>query len=171
MDTPQRYEMLLLTVPEITQDEAKDMEKQLNGLIKEHAGSTATFDRWGKYRLAYPVRKNEYGVYFLIRFDAANIAPLNEAMRSTLRIRFDNVVMRSQLSLLSADAQAQYKRPRSLEEAPQEEGSSILKNKKVEGLISAVESRRGSHKKVADDAIPEIDESYGDDDGDESDND
>jgi small subunit ribosomal protein S6 len=163
--TSQRYELMLLTVPEITQDEAKDVEKQINALIKDHAGSTSSFDRWGKYRLAYPVQKHEYGVYFLVRFYASDTGALNSEIRSLLRIRFDAVVMRSLLSTLEADAPSTYKRPRSLEETPQEEGASILKNKKVEGLISAVESRRGGpRKKTTDDiVIPELDDAYGDD--------
>jgi small subunit ribosomal protein S6 len=167
MDTSQRYELLLLTVPEITQDEAKDVEKQISTLIKDHKGSVSTFDRWGKYRLSYPIRKNEYGVYFLVRFDTSLVATLNKELQSLMRIRFDSIVMRNLLSSINADTAAQYKRPRSLEEAPQEEGASLLKNKKVEGLISAVDSLRGPRKKVTDDGVSDIDAGYDNDDSDE----
>lgn len=149
MTTPQRYELLILTVPEITQDEAKDLEKQVESLVKEHKGTITSFDRWGKYRLAYPVRKNEYGVYFLARFETPESANLNNEIRSLLRIKFDAVVMRNLLSVLSSDAPHNYIRPRSLEEAAPNESSSLLKNKKVEGLISAVDVTRGSRRDAA----------------------
>jgi ribosomal protein S6 len=149
----QRYELLLLTVPEITQDEAKDIERQVGTLIKKHKGTVTSFDRWGKYLLAYPIQKHEYGVYFLARFDAQKNPMFNQDIQSLLRIKFDAIVMRNMLSTLDADAPAVYRRPRSLEEAPQEEGASILKNKKIEGLISAVDSLRSFNKKVDDDTI------------------
>jgi small subunit ribosomal protein S6 len=147
MNDTSRYELLLLTVPEITQDEAKDVEKQITQLIKEHKGTIASFERWGKYRLAYSVGKNDYGVYFLARFDVPGLPTLNKDLQSLLRIRFDTIVVRNLLNKLDINASATYKRPRSLEETPQEEGTSILKNKKVEGLISAVDSLRGPRRK------------------------
>ena len=32
-------------------------------------GKVVSFDRWGKYRLAYPVQKNDYGIYMLVRYE------------------------------------------------------------------------------------------------------
>ena len=61
-----RYEVLLLTVPEITLDESKNLEKQLNNLIQNNKGSFVSFERWGKYKLVYPVKKNDYGGLLLI---------------------------------------------------------------------------------------------------------
>lgn len=172
MTNTQRYELLLLAVPEITQDETKDVEKQLGILIKEHKGNLSSFDRWGKYLLSYSIRKNEYGVYFLARFDASGLAKLNSDLQSLLRIRFESVIMRNLLTTLDADVSTHYKRPRSLEEAPQEEGASILKNKKVEGLISAVDSLRGPRKKnIEDIVVPELDEGYEGDRNDDEDED
>lgn len=145
MTAPQKYELLILTVPEITQDETKDLEKQIETLIKDRKGNFVSFERWGKYRLAYPIRKNEYGVYFLVRFETPETANLNNDIRSFLRIKFDAVVMRNLLTALPANASFEYHRPRSLEEvAPNE--SSLLKTKKVEGLISAVDVTRGPRK-------------------------
>lgn len=145
MTIPQKYELLILAAPEITQDETKDLEKQLEALIKERKGSSSSFERWGKYRLAYPVRKNEYGVYFLARFEVPETDNLNKDIRSFLRIKFDTAVMRNLLTALPAQAPFEYHRPRSLEEAAPSE-SSLLKTKKIEGLISAVDVTRGSRK-------------------------
>jgi len=135
-----RYELLMLTVPEITQDETKELEKQLGTLIKNRNGEMIAFDRWGKYQLAYPVKKNEYGVYFLLRFDVENTQNLNHDIHALLRVRFDNIVAREVLTVLDSTAPLTYKRPRSLEEVPTgEEDASLLKSKKIEGLIAAVD--------------------------------
>ena len=64
-----RYEVLFLTVPEITKDESQSIQDLFSQSIRKAKGKMLSFDRWGKYRLAYLVRKNEYGVYFLVRFD------------------------------------------------------------------------------------------------------
>lgn len=160
MNDTNRYELLLLTVPEITQDEAKDVEKQITQLIKEHKGTVVSFERWGKYRLAYPIGKNDYGVYFLTRFDISGMPSLNKDLQSLLRIRFDTIVVRNLLNKLDINASTAYKRPRSLEETPQEEGSSILKNKKVEGLISAVDSVRGPRRKQTEEEPADLETAY-----------
>ncbi len=64
-----RYEVLFLTVPEITKDESEAIKAHFTKVIRTHKGTLVSFDRWGKYRLAYQVGKNDYGVYSLIRFE------------------------------------------------------------------------------------------------------
>ena len=148
MTTLRRYELLILTVPEITQDETKDLEKQVASLIKDRKGVASSFERWGKYRLAYPVRNNAYGIYFLARFDVPDAINMNSDIRSLFRIKFDAVVMRNLVSKLDENQPLEYHRPRSLEEAPTGEPASLLKNKKVEGLISAVNATRSTKKET-----------------------
>ncbi|RTL06871.1 30S ribosomal protein S6 [Candidatus Dependentiae bacterium] len=118
MDKTARYEVLVLAVPEITQDETKDLEKQLEKVVQKEKGSIISFERWGKYKLAYPVRKKEYGVYFLARFTIPkNQAILNE-ITNVLSVKFETIVMRSAISALDNTTSLEYQRPRSLEEAP-----------------------------------------------------
>ncbi len=137
MEALSRYELLMLTTPEITQDEIKELEKQLTSLIKNRNGSVIAFDRWGKYRLAYPVKKSEYGVYFLVRFDVQSVENLNQEIHSLIRVRFDNIVVREVLTVLDAQDPLDYKRPRSLEEAPSAEELALAKGRRSEGFMSA----------------------------------
>ncbi len=137
MEALSRYELLMLSAPEITQDETKELEKQLGNLIKTRNGSMLSFDRWGKYRLAYPVKKSEYGVYFLMRFEVQDVQNLNHDIHSLLRVRFDNIVVRDVLTVLDGQAPLDYKRPRSLEEAPSPEETALLKGRRSEGSMSA----------------------------------
>jgi len=41
-----RYEVLMLTIPEITEDEARSLETQFSGTVKAAKGSMISFERW-----------------------------------------------------------------------------------------------------------------------------
>lgn len=118
-----RYEVLMLTIPEITEDEARSIETQLDNVLKTVKGAVISFERWGKYRLAYPVNKNEYGVYFLARFeiDSSSVKVLND-IQATLSVKLHNLIMRNTIARLDAKQSLAYQRPPSLEETPKREG-------------------------------------------------
>jgi len=121
----QKYEALLLTIPEITGDEAKDLEMQLDKVVKAGSGSTISFERWGKYKLAYDINKSEYGVYYLMRFEVPKKTNLISDLKKYLNLKLNNIVMRDMISCLNPKNPLMYQRPRSLEEAPtREEGFS-----------------------------------------------
>lgn len=121
----QKYEALLLTVPEITGDEAKGLETQLEKVINSHKGSIISFDRWGKYKLAYDVNKNDYGVYYLVRFDVPRGTLIVNDIRTLFKVKLHTVVMREMIALLDSKNPLAYQRPRSLEEAPAREGDTF----------------------------------------------
>jgi small subunit ribosomal protein S6 len=136
-----RYELLLLTIPEITEDEAKTLESQLNQLSKDVEGTIISFERWGKYKLAYPIRKNDYGVYFLVRFEVDNPQPLLGNIQSLMSIKLSNIVMRNMVTALSLKETLAYQRSPSLEETPLGDVDSFLKEHKMEGLLSSMKPR------------------------------
>ncbi len=138
--TLQRYEVLLLTVPEITSDESKDVEKRLNKLVKDHKGSVISFDRWGKYRLVYPVKKNDYGIYYLFRFEIPKDTGLIQDAKTLFKVKLNDIIMRSLFTHLDPKASLAYQRPKSLEEVPARDVETFLKENKMEGLLSAVDS-------------------------------
>lgn len=136
-----RYEALMLAVPEITQDEAKNIESSINTVISEAGGSLISFDRWGKYRLAYPVQKNEYGVYFLARFDTKDAQKMVKGLNSLFTIRLNTIVMRNVLTALDPKASLLYQRPQSLEETPARDVASFIRENKMDGIMSAAQKR------------------------------
>lgn len=115
-----RYETLLLTVPEITQDEAAAIEAQVQAIVREHKGTMLSFERWGKMLLAYPVQDKEYGVYFLARFEVAqeHVQALLEAIKMLLAVKLNEAVMRYMVNRLDVAGSLEYQRPESLEDAP-----------------------------------------------------
>lgn len=138
-----RYEALLLARPDITKDETATLEKEFDAVIKKNKSTTISFDRWGKYRLAYPVRKNEYGVYFLTRFEveSEDNQQLLDDIRSLMRLKQSEVVMREMITKLDETGSLEYKRPESLEETPADVDSFLKKNK-MGGLVSKTKRDR-----------------------------
>lgn len=124
-----RYEILILTIPEITKDEASTLEFQIEKLIKNIKGSLISFERWGKYRLAYAVRKNDYGVYFLVRFEAEDKHSIIKDLNTLFAVKFSDIVMRSFVSKLAPGQSLEYQKPPSLEDSPKRHISSFLEEK------------------------------------------
>ena len=140
-----RYEVLLLTVPEITADETAELESYLAKITTEKSGNVISFDRWGKYYLSYPVRKNDYGIYFLMRFECQDEQhqELLEALRTACAVKYSELVMRHMIVRLDDNASLEYQRPESLEEAPSRDVDSFLKENKMTGLMN--KSGRSRH--------------------------
>ena len=118
----QRYESLYIAVPEITQDEASKVESHLTKAVKDAKGALISFERWGKYHLTYPIRKNEYGVYYLIRFEVEDETKdeLLKSIKALFKVKLHDLVMRNVVLRLHPEGSLEYKRPESLEEAPKE---------------------------------------------------
>jgi small subunit ribosomal protein S6 len=123
-----RYELLMLSVPEITLDEAKALESQIERTIRDAKGAVLSFDRWGKYRLAYPVKKNDYGVYFLTRFEIEDSNELLEELKSVFMVKLNDTIMRHMISRLNLKDSLEYQKPQSLEEAPARDMNTFIRD-------------------------------------------
>ena len=152
-----RYEILFLTTPEITNDEADGIKSHFSKAIRANKGEMISFERWGKYRLAYPVRKNEYGVYFLTRFDVSgeNKNKLIASLKEAFVFKFENLVMKSIVEKLDIEAPLEYRRPESLEDKPQDVDS-FLKRNEMEGLVKKGPVRKASDKEEAPASVDKV---------------
>ena len=110
---------------------------QFARLVENHKGAVISFERWGKYRLAYAVNKNDYGLYFLLRFECSQANPLINEIKTLAEVKLHELIMRSIISRLGLNEPLAYQRPQSLEEAPSREVSSFFKEKpKMEDLMN-----------------------------------
>ncbi len=143
-----RYEILFLTVPEITKDESEAIKSHFLKVVRAHKGTLVSFDRWGKYRLAYPVNKNEYGVYFLTRFEVEKEekVKLLEALKEIFVFKFNTLIVKHIVERLDVDASLEYRRPDSLEDSPQDVDS-FLKRHDMEGLLKKGPVRKNLESK------------------------
>jgi len=137
-----RYEILILASPDITSDETTGLEGEVTKLIRKNKGELISFERWGKLSLAYPIQKNDYGVYFLGRFDIeeGQSNTFFDECRMLFTVKLPNVVMRYLPTRLDINDTLEYQRPDSLEDTPTRDVDTFLRENKMVGLISSASS-------------------------------
>lgn len=136
-----RYETLILTSPEITEDEIGQIEKHFYNHLVDANGQVTAFDRWGKFRLAYPIKTNDYGVYILIRFESSEtytVAFMKE-LDTFFKIKCNDFVLRSVTMKLNKNAPTAYIKPEALDTTRSSNVESFLKDNKMDGLLSSVD--------------------------------
>lgn len=67
------YELTVLLHPDLEIDLEKPLKK-VEGIITNNSGKIVNQDNWGKKKLAYPIKKQEFAVYVLLE---VSIAPAN----------------------------------------------------------------------------------------------
>lgn len=149
-----QYETLILAIPEITLDESKQLEKQLDALWQKAAVGKISFERWGKYRLAQPVNKNNYGVYFLARYevDPSRKSEILAEMADYLTLKASELVMRFMTSVIDTRKGLEYAKPLPLDEAVRDIDK-FLKDNKLDSMVS----KSASHTAEAGDTGSEED--------------
>jgi small subunit ribosomal protein S6 len=140
-----RYETLFLVRTEATDEETSMLEKSLDKVVSEANGKVSTFDKWGKYRLAYPVNKNNNGVYILARYQvpADKAEKILTEFDTFLKIKCHELVLRHVNIKLKPNAPATYLKPDPIEMSRSGSLDSFLKENKIENLLSSVEP--GAH--------------------------
>lgn len=76
------YEIVAVLRPDLDEEALGAALTRVNQRITEHGGSVTSQERWGKRKLAYPIKKYRDGFYVLTVFtlDAARIAPLRRVL-------------------------------------------------------------------------------------------
>lgn len=135
-----RYEILMLATPAITGDEASSIEKGLGDIIKKGKGEVISFERWGKCRLAYPVKKHAYGIYYLTRFESPSAKEMFAELKTAFAVKYNDTVMRHVVVRLQPGESLEYRRPSTVEDIPTRDVDSFLRENKMEGLLSSAPS-------------------------------
>jgi len=84
------YELVFIIHPDLDENASNDVLEKVKGWITKAGGTVNKVDPWGKRKLAYPIRKQNSGQYFLLNIQ---IAPsfVAELERN---LRFQEPVMR-----------------------------------------------------------------------------
>lgn len=142
----QCYETLMLLSSHTTDDEIAGLEKALKSELKSAKGAFSSLDKWGKYRLAYPVRKQEYGMYVLARYEVESTSPFFKKFEHYLRVKCNEFVMRHvNVHLDESQFKADYIKPEPLD--TQANVENFVKNNKM-GLLKT-EARPAPAAKAA----------------------
>lgn len=135
-----RYETLFLASTEITDDEIASIEHYLDKQLATVKGKLTVFDKWGKYRLAYPVNKSDYGVYILARYeigDSSGITNFVKELDSFVKIKCDEFIMRYTSVKLSQNAPAAYIKPDPIDAGRTTNVDKFVKEHKMEGILES----------------------------------
>ena len=63
-----RYEVVYISQDDLSDDEFEVQLERYKSIIADMGGTVVKVDKWGKRRLAYPIKKRRDGVYVLIDF-------------------------------------------------------------------------------------------------------
>ncbi|MGB5216822.1 MAG: 30S ribosomal protein S6 [Smithella sp.] len=77
----QRYEIVAIVLADLNEDDITALIERIQTIITERKGVIAKVDKWGKRHLAYEIKKQRDGYYFLIDF-AGDGAIVNEIERN-----------------------------------------------------------------------------------------
>lgn len=69
------YEIAYIADPELDDEALVELEEKVKGWIEAAGGKLGKIDRWGKRRLAYPIKKKTDGHYVFIHADMPAEAP------------------------------------------------------------------------------------------------
>jgi len=83
-DTVRDYELVVLFHPDLEMDLDKPQAK-LEKIITDLGGEITTTDNWGKRKLAYPIKKQEYAVYvyYELQLDTSKVGKLDTTLNIT----------------------------------------------------------------------------------------
>jgi small subunit ribosomal protein S6 len=133
------YETLMLARTEITDDELRALERSFDKFVTDQKGKVSVFDKWGKYKLAYPVQKNVYGIYILARYQVDEKADLKGFFKEIdllFRIKYNELIMRHVTVRIDGEISLVYKYPEPINSHGGTSNlDSFIKENKMEGLI------------------------------------
>lgn len=62
------YEAMVILDPDMEDEMLEASVSKIEGLIKKNGGAIEKIDRWGKRKLAYPIKKRPMGYYAVLYF-------------------------------------------------------------------------------------------------------
>lgn len=71
-----QYELIYVTQPQLNATDLEGLSTKVTGFIEKANGQVLAFEEWGRKKLAYPIAKNEHGIFNYINFVAPADAPI-----------------------------------------------------------------------------------------------
>jgi len=98
--TKNHYELLYIISNKFSEDEVKPIHEKVKKLIEKNHGAITYSEEWGKKRLAYPVKHQPYGYYFLYEYDAPGdkLRDISRSLKITSEIIRFQIVKKSILT-------------------------------------------------------------------------
>lgn len=77
------YELVIIVTPEIDETATADVVEKVKGWITETGGSIESFEEWGRQKMAYMIRNQKEGQYYLfnLKMEPSAVATLERNFR------------------------------------------------------------------------------------------
>jgi len=92
------YELVLIINPEVAQEKLDAVLDSISQSITKRGGTVTEVERWGKRRLAYPIKHVLEGSYLLVRFRSRS----SSSKELTAGLQISEEVLRYMLISLAA---------------------------------------------------------------------
>lgn len=114
----QQYELAVVYDPGLEVDLSK-AEDRVKKIVADNGGKIVSSDNWGKRKLAYPINKNEHGVYvfYIIEVPPTSVGKIESTLNITNEVIRYLIVRQDEKMLAKAAAAKEAKAER---EAKQE---------------------------------------------------
>ncbi len=91
------YELMYIIANKYTEDEAKEIAKKIEKMLKEKKAKITFVDNWGKRRLAYEINHYRHGYYLVVELDVdpENIILIDRELRMMVEILRHSIVRKS----------------------------------------------------------------------------
>lgn len=82
------YELLFIVSNKFSEDELKDVVKDVHKIITDNEGKITYTEEWGKKKLSYPIKGFQYGYYSLAEFDCSGekVNKINNELRLSTEV-------------------------------------------------------------------------------------
>jgi small subunit ribosomal protein S6 len=102
------YETVVIFDPALDEERVSSKVADLEQRLREGGGEVQATNRWGKRKLAYPIRKKESGTYVHLQYTTggAQIAEIERALRLDDAVLRHMTVIGPEEALVQAAAQA-----------------------------------------------------------------
>ncbi len=128
------YELLFIVANNYTEAESMEIKENIiNHLEKELGAKITHLEDWGKKKLAYEIKHNSHGYYFLIEFDleGKKLSDLNRHLRLAKEVLRHQIVKQISRTLeeINAEKTKQEKTLEKKKEATKDEKPKITEKK------------------------------------------
>jgi len=122
--------MMLLAHPEVTEEALEGVLSKVARTVEGRGGEVLGVERWGRRRLAYPVRRCQRGYYVVVRFlgEPQTVQELDGALR------YDEWVLRYQIVRLEKSELRAILAARSERQEGQEGGDRTDEAQEAQGM-------------------------------------
>lgn len=78
-----QYELMYIVPTSFTDEDVGKIEGNIKALLEKHGAKIIEAQRLGKFKFAYPIKKQRHGHYMLVQLEVepANLAKLDEGLR------------------------------------------------------------------------------------------